>query len=220
MAHARAACRLVSNGAASATIMTMFKTLSPGNPVRKVLEPQLNYVIPFDNVLPWAGALWLRRLRSRPAGSSSNSWVSTPRGGSSSTMIPRPRWNGSASPRQPSHLASRGTSTPMVRHYLSIWDATGRYVNTCVDQAYRTDEDVRRDQELQNWIAESGTSTSRQVLQRYTWQEKRTTCVRADAAPQARERLRGLLVLREDMNSKIRSLSLDTGEAMRERARG
>ena len=45
---------------------------------------------------------------------------------------------------------------PIVGHLLAIWNATGRYVNTCVDQAYRTDQDVQRDQELQNWIAESG----------------------------------------------------------------
>ena len=49
---------------------------------------------------------------ARPAGSSSNFWISTPRGANSSTMIRRPRWQSSASPRQTSHPASRGTSIP------------------------------------------------------------------------------------------------------------
>ena len=44
---------------------------------------------------------------------------------------------------------------PVVGQLLSIWDATGRYVDTCVDQAYPTDEDVRHDQELHDWMTAS-----------------------------------------------------------------
>src|SRR5262245_62474584 len=32
-------------------VMTMFQNLSAGHPVRRLLEPQSNYLIPFDDVL-------------------------------------------------------------------------------------------------------------------------------------------------------------------------
>src|SRR5262249_20269437 len=45
---------------------------------------------------------------------------------------------------------------PIVGHLLAIWTATGRYVDTYVDPADLTDQDVQRDHEVQKWIAESG----------------------------------------------------------------
>jgi hypothetical protein len=48
-----------------------------------------------------------------------------------------------------------GDQFPIAGDLLAIWNATDRYVNTYVDQAYPTDQDVQRGQQLQKWIAVS-----------------------------------------------------------------
>ena len=45
---------------------------------------------------------------------------------------------------------------PIVGDLLDIWEATGRYVDTYVQRAYATDDDVRRDRALEAWITASG----------------------------------------------------------------
>jgi len=136
--------------------MTMLDNLSANHPVRKLLGPQSNFVIPFDNVLllafgslvPPTSIATARQFvelmdlyaKGRQFFDDDPTTTLEQFGLTESDFTSQEPWD----------------QYPIVGHLLPIWNATGRYVNTCVDQAYRTDQDVQRDQELQNWIVESG----------------------------------------------------------------
>ena len=137
--------------------MTMFDTLSASNPVRKLLEPQSSYLIPFDDVL-----LFQFGSVAVPPTSIATAWQLL-------ELIDRYAEGRQFFDDDPTTTLEQLGLTesdftmhepwdhyPIVGQLLAIWDATGRYVTTCVDQAYATDQDLRRDRELQNWIAESG----------------------------------------------------------------
>jgi hypothetical protein len=142
----------------AAMFMTMFESFSPNHPVYKLLAPQSNYVIPFDDVL----LLGWGALPAVPP----TSIATAPQ---FLELIDR-----HADGREffdddpPDRLQRLGLTAadftvdqpwdqyPLVHQTLEIWDATGRYVATCVDQAYATDDDVARDEEVQRWIAGSG----------------------------------------------------------------
>ncbi len=142
----------------AAMLMTMFENLSASSPARKLLEPQSSYLIPFDDVLlmGWGS------LAEVPPTSIATAWqflelidlfakdrqffdddptITLERLGivESDFTVDQP-WD----------------QYPIVGDLLDIWAATGRYVNTYVDQAYPTDRDVQRDEELQRWIDASG----------------------------------------------------------------
>src|SRR5262245_18482754 len=139
----------------AAMVMTMLENLSAGHPVRRLLEPQSNFLIPFDDVLlaGWSLAapptsiatgwqfLELFELYAKGREFFDDDPTTTLErfGVTESDFTSQEPWD----------------QYPIVGQLLSIWNATGRYVNTCVDQAYRTDQDVHRDRELQNWIVES-----------------------------------------------------------------
>jgi lipoxygenase len=142
----------------AAMVMTMFENLSPKNPVYRLLEPQSSYVIPFDDLLLLA-------------------WDALP-GIPPTSMATAPQLleliDLYAGGRQffdddPTSTLERFGLTeadftvdapwdqfPIARDLLEIWDATGRYVDTYIEHAYATDEDVARDDEVQRWIAASG----------------------------------------------------------------
>ena len=136
--------------------MTMFDNLSANNPVRTLLEPQSSYLIPFDDVLL---LLW---SSVAPPTSIATGWQFL----ELMDLYAKARQFFDDDPtttlEQLGLTASDFTvqepwdQYPIVGHLLAIWQATGRFVNTYVDQAYLTDQDVQRDQQLQKWIAESG----------------------------------------------------------------
>ena len=136
-------------------VMTMFDNLSANHPVRKLLEPQSSYVIPFDNVLllafsavvpptSIATARQFVELMDLYAGTrqffDDDPTATLERLGivESDFTVHEP-WD----------------QYPNVGSLLAIWNATGRYVNTYVDRTYATDQDVQRDGELQIWIGDS-----------------------------------------------------------------
>ena len=140
----------------AAMLMTMFDNLPANNPVRKLLEPQSSYVIPFDNVLllVWSSVVpptsiatarqfvELMDLYARPRQFFDDDPTTTLErlGIAESDFTVHEPWD----------------QYPNVGRLLAIWNATGRYVSTYVDRAYATDQDVQRDGELQNWIRDSG----------------------------------------------------------------
>lgn len=140
----------------AALLMTMVNTLSAGNPVRKLLEPQSHYLIPFDDVLllGWSALAPPTSIATAGQFIELLDLYATGReffdddptttlerfGFTESDFTVREPWD----------------QYPNVGRLLEIWDATGRYVNTYLDQAYATDQAVQRDQEVQRWIAESG----------------------------------------------------------------
>jgi hypothetical protein len=138
--------------------MTMFESLSKSNPARRLLEPQSSYLIPFDDVLllKWSAAApptsiasawqFLELLDRYTSGREffDDDPTTTLRqlGVTESDFTVHELWD----------------QYPVVGQLLSVWDATGRYVDTCVDQAYPTDEDVQGDHELHDWITASGSA--------------------------------------------------------------
>ena len=142
----------------AAMLMTMFENLSPKNPVYRLLEPQSNYVIPFDDLLVVG-------------------WDAFP-GIPPTSIATSPQFlelvDHYADGREffdddPTSTLQRFGVTeadfsvdepwdqfPIARDLLEIWEATGRYVDTYIEHAYATDEEVAHDQEVQRWIAASG----------------------------------------------------------------
>jgi len=142
----------------AAAVMTMFENLSPTNPVHRLLEPQSRFVIPFDDLLllGWdalpgipptsiATAPQLLELIDRYA-EGRDFFDDDP----TATLERFGLEEADFSVDEP------WDQFPIARDLLEIWDATGRYVNTYVDQAYATDKDVASDEEVQRWIEASG----------------------------------------------------------------
>jgi hypothetical protein len=138
--------------------MTMFESLSANNPVRKLLEPQSSYLIPFDDVLLLGWSL----LDVAPPTSIATAWQFLElmdlyaKGRQFFDDDPTTTLEQLGLTEADFTFQEPWDQYPIVGHLLAIWNATGRYVNTYVDQAYPTDQDVQWDQELQKWIAESG----------------------------------------------------------------
>ena len=139
-------------------VMTMFENLSPRNPVYRLLEPQSSYVIPFDDLL----LLGWDALPGIPP----TSLATAPQ---LLELIDLYADGREFFDDDPTTTLERFGLTeadftvdepwdqfPIARDLLEIWDATGRYVDTYVEHAYATDEDVARDEEVQRWIAASG----------------------------------------------------------------
>jgi hypothetical protein len=142
----------------AAMLMTMFENLSPSNPVYRLLEPQSSFVIPFDDVL----LLGWGALPGVPPTSISTAPQFL-------ELVDRYAAGREFFDDDPTTTLERlGLSEadftvdepwdqyPVVAELLGIWNATGRYVDTVIDQGYATDEDVERDVEVQRWIAGSG----------------------------------------------------------------
>ncbi len=142
----------------AAMLMTMFENLSPKNPVYRLLEPQSSYVIPFDDLL----VLGWDAFPGIPPTS-----IATSR--QFLELVDRYADGREFFDDDPTSTLERFGVTeadfsvdapwdqfPIARDLLEIWEATGRYVDTYIEHAYATDEDVANDQEVERWIAASG----------------------------------------------------------------
>ncbi|WP_084286070.1 lipoxygenase family protein [Solirubrobacter soli] len=142
----------------AAMLMTMFENLSPKHPVYRLLEPQSSYVIPFDDLLllgwdalpgipptsiataPQLLQLFDRYAAGREFFDDDPTDTLTRFGLSEADFSVDAPWD----------------QFPIARDLLEIWEATGRYVDTYVEHAYATDDDVASDHEVRRWIAASG----------------------------------------------------------------
>ena len=135
--------------------MTMFESLSKSNPARRLLEPQSSYLIPFDDVL------LLKWDVAAPPTSIASAWQFLELldlytdGREFFDDDPTTTLQQLGLTESDFTVHEPWDQYPVVGQLLSIWDATGRYVDTCVDQAYPTDEDVQHDQELHDWMTAS-----------------------------------------------------------------
>lgn len=141
----------------AAMLMTMFETFSPRHPVRKLLEPQSNYLIPFDGVL----LLGWTAVDAAPPTSITTAWKFLElvnlygKGRQFFDDDPNTALEQLGFTESDFTVNEPWDQYPMMGELLEIWNATGRYVNTYVDRTYSTDADVQRDQQLKAWIAES-----------------------------------------------------------------
>ncbi len=140
----------------AAMVMTMFDNLSANHPVRKLLEPQSNYVIPFDNVLllTWSAVVPPTSIATARQFVELMDLYAKDRAFFDDDPSTRLEQLGLAETDFTVH--EPWDQYPNVGRLLAIWNATGRYVSTYVDRTYPTDQNVQRDQELQQWIADSG----------------------------------------------------------------
>src|SRR5262245_582080 len=142
----------------AAMLMTMFENLSANNPARKLLEPQSSYLIPFDGVL----LLGWGTLAEVPPTSIATGWQFLElmdlyaKDRQFFDDDPTTKLERLGITESDFTVTEAWDQYPLVGELLAIWAAIGRYVNTYVDQAYPTDRDVQRDQELQGWIEASG----------------------------------------------------------------
>ena len=140
----------------AAMLMTMFQNLSAKNPVRKLLEPQSSYLSPFDDVLllQWNAAA---PPTSIATGRQFLELIDLyAKGRQFFDDDPTTQLEQLGLTESDFRVQEPWDQFPIAGDLLAIWNATGRYVNTYVDQAYPTDQDVQRDQQVQKWIAESG----------------------------------------------------------------
>ena len=142
----------------AAMVMTMFENLSPKNPVYRLLEPQSSYVIPFDDLL----LLGWDALPGIPP----TSLATAPQllelidlyaeGRDFFDDDPTTTLERFGLTEADFSVDAPWDQFPIAGDLLEIWDATGRYVDTYIEHAYATDDDVARDEEVQRWIAASG----------------------------------------------------------------
>ena len=146
----------------AAMVMTMFDNLSANHPVRKLLEPQSSYVIPFDNVLLLAFSAVVPPTSiatARQFVELMDLYASTREFFDDDPTTTLERLGITESDFT---VQEAWDQYPNVGRLLEIWNATGRYVSTYVDRTYGTDQDVQLDGELQTWIGDSTKEDSRQ----------------------------------------------------------
>ena len=139
----------------AAMVMTMFDNLSANHPVRKLLEPQSSYVIPFDNVLLLAFSAVVPPTSiatARQFVELMDLYASTREFFDDDPTTTLERLGITESDFT---VQEAWDQYPNVGRLLEIWNATGRYVSTYVDRTYGTDQDVQLDGELQTWIGDS-----------------------------------------------------------------
>jgi hypothetical protein len=140
----------------AAMLMTMFDNLPADHRVRKLLEPHSSYVIPFDNILlmDWASLVPPTSITTaRQFVQLIDRYASTRQFFDDDPTTTLERLGITESDFT---VHEPWDQYPVVRDLLEIWNATGRYVSTYVERAYKTDRDVQQDAELQSWILDSG----------------------------------------------------------------
>ncbi len=135
---------------------TMFKCLSHSHPVFQLLAPQSKYLIGFDTVL-----LVLWKSVAPPTA------INTPQrflklcdhfavGRSYFDDDPIAELERLGIKEADFTDKEPWDKYAFVRHLLQIWDMVGNYTQVFVDTTYATDQDVKDDEQLQEWIRRSG----------------------------------------------------------------
>jgi hypothetical protein len=137
--------------------MTMYNSLDDTHPVYKLLAPQSEYLIPFDDVL-----LLLWQSAAPPTSISTATrfleFINVFADGRSfcdddpKATLAR---NGIDSLDFSSPSGQQWGHYPIVGYILDIWNATEAYVTKYVSTFYQTDASVAADQNLQDWITTS-----------------------------------------------------------------
>jgi hypothetical protein len=132
--------------------MTMYNNVPPGHPLYQLLEPQSNYLIPFNEVLL---ILWsfiapptsfdnpLKFLQLLDFFATGREFFDDDPG-----VTIRKQGLQEAQFTQ----ETSWDRYPVVQNLLELWQATADYVEVFVSATYATDADVARDAALQSWI--------------------------------------------------------------------
>ena len=138
--------------------MTMFNTLPTDHPVYLLLQPQSNYLIPFDNVLI---AAW-PAIAPPTSLTTANDFLALANGYATGrsffdddplTTIAQ------LGLRQKDFTAKTAWDKyPVVQRLLTLWNLVSKYVEAFVGASYSSDAAVAGDTALQTWIATSSSS--------------------------------------------------------------
>jgi hypothetical protein len=133
--------------------MTMLNTVPTSHPVRQLLEPQSNFVIPLDDVLlvDWS-ALAPPTSLTTPDGllALANDYAT---GRSYFDDDPKTTIEQLGLRRRDFSVSEPWDRYPVVQRLLAIWDLVAAYVETFVGAAYASDAAVAADTDLATWIA-------------------------------------------------------------------
>ncbi len=142
---------------AAAMLMTMYNELPRSHPVHELLAPQANFLFGFDDVL----LLNWRQIAPPTSVSTPFQFLEL------LNNFANGRPFDADNPRQA--IADLGLDVadfttnpntpwdqyPIVGYFLEIWDAAEAYVDSVVDESYKTDRAVERDRHLQSWYSQS-----------------------------------------------------------------
>jgi hypothetical protein len=132
--------------------MTMYNNVPSGHPLRQLLEPQSNYLIPFDEVLL---ILW---SFVAPPTSFDNPFkflqLADQFANGREFFDDDPRVTIRKQGLQEAQFTEKTgwDLYPVIQNLLELWEVTENYVETFVSTTYATDVDVARDTALQAWI--------------------------------------------------------------------
>jgi hypothetical protein len=133
--------------------MTMYNNLPAGHPIYQLLQPQSNYLIPFNEVL-----LILWSLIAPPTSFDNPlkflqlaDVYATGREFFDDDPLVAIGMQG----LDPAQFTQQSDWDlyPVVKDLLKLWEATGDYVGVFVDTTYATDADVAGDTALQSWMS-------------------------------------------------------------------
>lgn len=140
--------------------MAMLNTLPNGHPVRQLLAPQSNYVIPFDNVLL---AQWSQLAPPTSLAAPTeflalaNDYAA---GRSYFDDDPRTTIKQLGLRRRDFTAKAPWDRYPVVERLLTMWDLVASYVETFVRTTYASDAAVASDADLQTWISTAASSSA------------------------------------------------------------
>ena len=140
--------------------MTMYNNLKDNNPVYRIVQPQSNFLIGFDNalLLGWGTIAPPTSLVSVGQYLSLINDFANGRAFFDDDPINTLQKNGIEA--ADFTIKEPWDQYPIVGRILAVWNATNTYINAVVKASYPSDSSVGADEQLQAWIKDSGPSGS------------------------------------------------------------
>ena len=138
--------------------MTMFNTIQEDHLIYKLLAPQSNYLIGFDNVL-----LLLWKHTAPPTSVVTSKMflelINThAKGRAFHDDDPLVTLERNGIRKEDFSVEEDWDQYPIVKHLLHLWNMTEIYVDNFVENAYESDQDIAEDESLQKWVNDSTSS--------------------------------------------------------------
>jgi Lipoxygenase len=143
--------------------MTMYNNLKDNHPVFKILEPQSNFLIGFNNVLLLGWQTVAPPTSIASAGQFLALCNEFANGRKFFDDDPRNTLERNGIVEADFSIKEPWDQYPIVGRLLSVWDATSTYIGAVVKASYPSDSSVQADTQLQAWITDSGPAGSGNV---------------------------------------------------------
>jgi Lipoxygenase len=143
--------------------MTMYNNLNEHHPVYKILEPQSQFLIGFDNVLLLAWATIAPPTSIGCAGQFLSLLNDYANGRKFFDDDPKNTLEKNGIREADFTVKDPWDQFPIVAQALAVWSATQTYVDAVVRASYPSDSSVGADKPLQAWVKDSGPAGSGNV---------------------------------------------------------